>query len=83
MAPEMNPSFKPGFPRYSCGQDREHRTRTPTRTRESPSHNQAAQIAGLPQATFLRELGKRRIPIHYGPQELAEDLKAIEELTTE
>ena len=41
---------------------------------------QAAQIANLPQATFLRELGKRRIPIHYGAEELAEDLMAVDEL---
>jgi predicted HTH domain antitoxin len=34
---------------------------------EEATLGQAAQIAGLPQAAFLRELGKRRIPIHYGP----------------
>ena len=45
---------------------------------EEVTLGQAAQIAGLPQATFLRELGKRRIPIHYGPDELAEELKAID-----
>lgn len=39
---------------------------------------QASEIAGLPQATFLKELGRRRIPIHYGPDELAEDLRAVE-----
>ena len=39
---------------------------------------QAAEIAGLPQATFLKELGKRRIPIHYGAEELAEDLRTID-----
>ena len=39
---------------------------------------QAAEIAGLPQAAFLKELGRRRIPIHYGPQELAEDLRVVE-----
>ena len=50
---------------------------------EEVTLGQGARIAGLPQATFLRELGKRRIPIHYGPEELAEDLKTIEELTTE
>lgn len=39
---------------------------------------QAAEIAGLTQTAFLKELGRRRIPIHYGPQELAEDLRAVE-----
>lgn len=41
---------------------------------------QAAEVAGLSQSSFLRELGKRRIPIHYGPEELAEDLQVVEEL---
>jgi len=41
---------------------------------------QAAQVAGLSQAEFLRELGKRRIPIHYGRQELAAALEAVESL---
>ncbi|MEI7733447.1 MAG: hypothetical protein WCO56_28005 [Verrucomicrobiota bacterium] len=26
----------------------------------------AAAVAGLSQAEFLRELGQRRIPLHYG-----------------
>lgn len=42
---------------------------------------QAAEIAGVPQAALLKELGKRKIPIHYGPDELAQDLKAVEALT--
>ena len=41
---------------------------------------QAAQVAGLSQADFLRELGQRRIPIHYGREELAADLQAVEAL---
>ena len=41
---------------------------------------QAAQVAGLSQADFLRELGQRRIPIHYGREELAVDLQAVESL---
>lgn len=41
---------------------------------------QAAQVAGLSQADFLRELGQRRIPIHYGAEELAADLLVVEEL---
>ena len=42
---------------------------------------QAAQTAGLSQADFLRELGQRRIPIHYGREELEADLEAVEALT--
>jgi predicted HTH domain antitoxin len=38
---------------------------------------QASIIAGMPQTLFLMELGKRRIPIHYGAEELAEDLNAV------
>ena len=34
---------------------------------------QAAAIAGLPQPSFLQELGKRRIPIHYGVEELEQE----------
>jgi len=41
---------------------------------------QAAKVAGLSQAEFLRELGKRRIPIHYGAEELSEDLRTLESL---
>jgi predicted HTH domain antitoxin len=37
-------------------------------------------VAGLSQADFLRELGQRRIPIHYGAEELAADLLVVEEL---
>jgi len=48
---------------------------------EEATLGQAAQIAGLSQAEFLRELGTRRIPIHYGAEELAADLEAIEVLT--
>lgn len=41
---------------------------------------QAAETAGLTQTEFLRELGKRRIPIHYGRDELNADLEAVEAL---
>jgi predicted HTH domain antitoxin len=47
---------------------------------EDVTLGQAAQVAGMSQADFLHELGKRRIPIHYGAEELAEDLKAVETL---
>lgn len=42
---------------------------------------QAAEVAGISQAQFLRELGHRRIPIHYGAEELSEDLRAVELLS--
>jgi predicted HTH domain antitoxin len=38
---------------------------------------QAAEIAGLSQMEMLKELGRRRIPIHYGTEELAEDLQTV------
>jgi predicted HTH domain antitoxin len=47
---------------------------------EDATLGQAAEVAGLAQADFLHELGKRRIPIHYGPEELAEDLRVLETL---
>ena len=47
---------------------------------EEATLGQAAQIAGLSQADFLRELGRRRIPIHYGAEELQADLREIENL---
>ncbi len=47
---------------------------------EEATLGQAAQTAGLSRAAFLRELGRRRIPIHYAPDELAADLQAVEAL---
>ena len=45
---------------------------------EEATLGQAAEIAEINQATFFKELGKRHIPIHYGMDELAEDLKVVE-----
>jgi predicted HTH domain antitoxin len=45
---------------------------------EEAALGQAAEIAGLTQAAFQKELGQRHIPIHYGMAELAEDLRAVE-----
>ena len=45
---------------------------------EEATLGQAAEIAGLTQAAFLKELGARHISIHYGMDELAEDLKVVE-----
>ncbi len=47
---------------------------------EEATLGQAAQVAGLSQADFLREPGKRRIPIHYGSEEVAVDLQTVEAL---
>ena len=47
---------------------------------EEATLGQAAETAGLSQGDFLRELGRRRIPIHYGREELAADLQAVEAL---
>ena len=44
---------------------------------EEVTLGQGAEIAGLTQKEFLRELGSRHIPIHYGLDELAEDLKVV------
>jgi len=49
---------------------------------EEATLGQAAQVAGLSQTAFLRELGRRQIPIHYGPDELAADLETVELLAT-
>lgn len=48
---------------------------------EEATLGQAAQTAGLSQADFLRELGRRHIPIHYGQEELQADMQAVESMT--
>ena len=48
---------------------------------EEATLGQAAQTAGLSQADFLLELGRRCIPIHYGLDELAVDLEAVNALS--
>lgn len=45
---------------------------------EEATLGQASEIAGLPQADFTKELGRRRISIHDGPEELADDLRVVE-----
>ncbi len=47
---------------------------------EETTLGQAAEVAGVTQAEFLRELGRRHIPIHYSAEELQQDLQAVEEL---
>ena len=47
---------------------------------EEATPGQAAQTAGLSQTDFLRHLGRLRIPIPYGSEELSADLEAVESL---
>jgi predicted HTH domain antitoxin len=39
------------------------------------------QAAGLSQGEFMLELGRRKIPLHYGVEDFAEDLITIEKLS--
>lgn len=41
---------------------------------------QGASIAGISQSDFLRELGSRRISIHYDEADAAADIAAVERL---
>ncbi len=40
----------------------------------------AADIAGLTQLDFQRELGRRQIPLHYDRDDFAADLQVVREL---
>jgi predicted HTH domain antitoxin len=42
---------------------------------------QAAELANLSQGELQQELGKRRIPVHYDLEDLAYDLRAVEDLS--
>lgn len=50
---------------------------------EEATLGQSAQIAGLSQADFLRELGRRQIAIHYGEEELRADLEVVDLLAAQ
>jgi predicted HTH domain antitoxin len=41
---------------------------------------QAAQLCALPQLDFQRLLADRQIPIHYGPEEMRQDLRRVDGL---
>jgi predicted HTH domain antitoxin len=41
---------------------------------------QAAEIAGLHQMQFQKELAKRKIPIHYGEEDFERDLITISKM---
>lgn len=45
--------------------------------REQVSLGRAAEIAGVPASRFLGELGRRRIPINYGIEDLQADMAAL------
>ena len=47
---------------------------------EDVTLGQAAEIAGVSQSEFMRELARRRISLHYDHAEFAEDLQAIAKL---
>ena len=49
--------------------------------RQLVSLGRAAEVAGLTSAQFLAELGRRRIPINYGVDELREDLTTLKNLS--
>ena len=49
-------------------------------TAEEVTLGQAAEAAGLSQADFIRELGRRKIPMHYGVEDFVEDLITIRKL---
>jgi predicted HTH domain antitoxin len=42
---------------------------------------QAATIAGIPQPALQQELGKRHIPVHYGLEELEQDIATVKKIT--
>lgn len=47
---------------------------------EKATLGQAARIAGLSTPAFLDELGKRKIPVHYGIEDLAADEATLRSL---
>lgn len=47
---------------------------------EEVTLGQAAEAADISQAEFMRELGARKIPLHYGVEDFAADLATIEKL---
>ena len=49
--------------------------------RQMTSLGRAAEIAGMPSAEFLSELGRRHIPINYGVDELHEDVGTLGKLS--
>ena len=50
---------------------------------EEVTLGQGAEIAGGSQTEFMRELSRRRIPLHYDREAFAEDLQAIAKLNAQ
>jgi predicted HTH domain antitoxin len=48
--------------------------------RQAVSLGRAAEIAGISSVELLSELGRRRIPINYGADELREDVAVLGKL---
>ena len=47
---------------------------------EKASLEQAAKLSGLSLPLFMKELGKRQIPLHYDVQDFEQDLKTLHKL---
>jgi len=47
---------------------------------EKVTLGQAAAVAGISQPAFLQELGKRKIPVHYGVEELEQDIATVKRM---
>jgi len=47
---------------------------------EKATLEQAAKVSGLSIPLFMRELGKRQIPLHYDVQDFEQDLKTLRKL---
>jgi len=47
---------------------------------EKATLEQAAKVSGLSIPLFMKELGKRQIPLHYDVQDLEQDLKTLRKL---
>ncbi len=45
--------------------------------REEASLGRAAEVAGITSVELLDELGRRRIPVNYGPTDLQADLATL------
>ena len=45
---------------------------------EKATLEQAAKVSGLSIPLFMRELGKRQIPLHYDVQDFEKDLAVLE-----
>ena len=50
---------------------------------EEATLGRAAEVADMTQTQFLRELGLRHIPIHYGADQLKEDLLTVDALAAQ